>query len=171
MSVIGTYCEICGLPVQLDHYVPMPDGGFWIWRDDGTDDCDPAIAFGADHAWLSRAVALPWDDTLAEPVVEGTVHDGCLDSTDGEEIGVFPDIDDRGAAHHACWRLAGRPDNWQSLRNVPAAGDLVKYQQQLFEFRALVDDGHGWMLADPDDDTPDGGRSRRRILDLLGPKP
>lgn len=171
MAVIGTYCEICGLPVQLDHYVPAPDGGWWIWRDDGSADCDPVIAFGADHAWLSRAVALPWDETLPEPVVEGAVHDGCLETTDGDEIGVFPDIDDRGAAHYTCWQLAGRPNTWQALKDVPPSKNVEKYQQQLFDFQACVDDGQSWMLADPGADTPDGRRSRQRILDLLHPNP
>ena len=171
MAVIGTYCEICGLPVQLDHYVPMPDGGFWIWRDDGSDHCDPVIAFGAEHDWLSRAVALRWDETLPEPVIEGTVHDGYLEGADGEGAGVFPDIDDRGAAHHACWQLADRPDSWQSLANMPTSMALEKYQQQLFDFQAFADDGHAWMLTDPDTDTPDGRRSRQRILDLLRPSP
>jgi hypothetical protein len=44
---------------------------------------------------------------------------------------------------------------------------LEKYQQQLLGFRALAGDGHGWMLAGPDASTPDGSRSRQRILDLL----
>ncbi|MBR7834461.1 hypothetical protein KDL01_14395 [Actinospica durhamensis] len=178
MAVIGTYCEICGLPVQLDHYVPMPGGGFWIWREDDTRSCDPVIEPGPELAWLSHAVALPWDspepwggNVLPHPVVEGRVQDGCLESADGESVGVFPDIDDHGAAHHACWHLAGRPDSWRSLPDLTPPIALQKYQQQLFEFQALIDDGHAWMLTDPHADTPDGKRSRGRILDLLGSGP
>ena len=173
MSVMGTYCEICGLPVQLDHYVPMPGGGFWIWRDDGSDACDPAVAFGAEHAWLSRAVALRWDETPTGTgtVIEGTVEDGYLEGADGEGVGVFPDIDDWGAAHHACWQLAGRPASWQSLSYLQPSAVLEKYQQQLFDFQEFADDGHSWMLADPDAGTSDGSRSRQRILDLLRPVP
>lgn len=171
MAVIGTYCEICGLPVQLDHYVPRPDGGLWIWRDDGSDVCDPAIAFGAEHAWLSRAVALRWDETPPVPVIEGTVHDGYLENAFGVGAGVFPGVDDRGAAHHACWQLAGRPASYQSLSHLQPPAVLEKYQQQLFDFQAFADDGHSWMLADPDAGTPDGSRSRQRIMDLLRPGP
>ncbi len=184
MAVIGTFCEICGLPVQLDHYVPMPGGGFWIWREDGPRSCDPVIELGPELAWLSHAVALPWDADDAEdagdasdetrppqPVVEGRVQDGCLEAADGRSIGVFPDIDEHGAAHHACWQLAGRPAGWQSLPDMAAPIALQKYQQQLFDFQALADDGHAWMLTDPHADTPDGRRSRQRILDLLRPEP
>lgn len=77
MAVIGTYCEICGLPVQLDHYVDNPAGGLWIWRE-GAGYCEPAIAFGPGHAWLSRAVALCSDRALATLPMAGTVHDGYL---------------------------------------------------------------------------------------------
>jgi hypothetical protein len=44
-------------------------------------------------------------------------------------------------------------------------------RQQLFEFQEFIDDGHEWMLADPDADTPDGRLSRQRILGLLRPSP
>jgi hypothetical protein len=171
VAVIGTYCGICGLPVQLDHYVDDPAGGLWIWRE-RADYCEPVIAFGPGHAWLSRAVALCTDETLPAIPMAGTVHDGSLHVGDhGVEVSVLPGIDDWSAAHHTCWRLAGRPGNWQPLAGVPAPEGLEKYQRQLFEFRAFIDDGHEWMLADPDAGTPDGRRSRQRILDLLRPGP
>jgi hypothetical protein len=59
-------------------------------------------------------------------------------------VSVFPDVDDWSAAHHACWQLAGRPDNWQSLADVPRPDGLEEYQQQLFEFQEFIDDGHEW---------------------------
>ena len=176
MAVMGTYCGICGLPVQLDHYVDNPAGGLWVWRE-GAGYCEPVIAFGPGHAWLSRAVALCSDETLPTMPMAGTVHDGYLylggaardDGGYRAGVGVFPGIDDWSAAHRACWQLAGQPGNWQPLAGVPAPAGLEEYQEQLFDFQALIDDGHEWMLADPDADTPDGRRSRQRILGLLRP--
>jgi hypothetical protein len=177
VAVIGTYCEICGLPVQLDHYVPSPAGGLWIWRE-GADYCEPVIAFGPGHAWLSRAVALCLDQALPAMPMAGTVHDGVLylggrdrEAGNGVSVSVFPGIDDWIAAHYACWQLAGRPGSWHPRADVPGPEGLEEYQQQLFEFRQFIDDGHEWMLADPDTDTPDGRLSRQRILDLLRPRP
>jgi hypothetical protein len=57
MGVLSTYCQICGLPVQQDHYVPAKDGGYFhIWRGDGDDACPPAVDFGPERAWLRDAV-------------------------------------------------------------------------------------------------------------------
>lgn len=127
MAVIGTYCEICGLPVQLDHYVDNPAGGLWIWRE-GADYCEPAIAFGPGHAWLSRAVALCSDQALATLPMAGTVHDGYLylggaghdDGSPALGVNVFPGVGGWSAAHHACWRLA----RFRSGRRVPVARPL-----------------------------------------------
>jgi hypothetical protein len=123
-------------------------------------------------------VALCSDETLPAIPMAGTVHDGVLylgggdrEAGNGVGVSVFPGIDDWSAVHHACWQLAGRPNNWQPLADVPQPGSLEGYQQQLFEFQEFIDDGHEWMLADPDADTPEGRLSRRRILDLLRPSP
>jgi hypothetical protein len=36
------------------------------------------------------------------------------------------------------------------------------------QFASMIADGHGWMLADPNADNPDGRRNRDRVLSLLG---
>ena len=169
---MSTYCQICGLPVQHDHYVPAEDGDYFhIWRGDGSDACEPIVAFGPGHAWLRQAVGLPFDDRSGETPVAGAVHDGYL--TDGEDdFDVTDGFGDRVALHGACWRLAGRPIAWEPLEHLEPPAEEEPYRQQLFDFDAFVADGHGWMLVDPDADSPDGRRNRRRIVELLsGPTP
>lgn len=173
MGVFSTYCQICGLPVQQDHYVPAQDGDYFhIWRGDGADACAPIVAFGPEHAWLRRAVGLRLDERPAAVVVEGLVHDGYFtdergnDRPDGECV--MDGLDERAALHAACWELAGRPGSWEALEHLePPAGE-APYRQQLFEFESFVADGHGWMLVDPAAEGPDGVRSRERIIALLG---
>src|SRR5260221_8804656 len=118
VGVMSTYCQICGLPVQHDHYVPAEDGDYFhIWRGDGSDACEPIVAFGPGHAWLRQAVGLPFDDRSGETPVAGAVHDGYL--TDGEDdFDVTDGFGDRVALHGACWRLAGRPIAWEPLEHL-----------------------------------------------------
>ena len=174
MGVMSTYCQVCGLPVQQDHYVPAELGGYFhIWRGDGEDEVGPIVAFGPEHAWLRAAVALRYDDSaLLMATVAGIVHDGYLESPGG---GLFDsDLmdgagDDRVALHEACWRLAGEPTSWEPLAHlVELPKEEERYRQQLFDFEAFVADEHGWMLVDPSDGSAEGARSRERILALVG---
>jgi len=173
MAVFATYCQVCGLPVQQDHYVPAEVGDYFhIWRGDGDDACDPIVAFGAEHAWLRDALGLRIDgNALLMPTVSGIVHDGDLESQAGRLFGanlLDGEGDDRMALHAACWRLAGEPASWgplAHLRDLPEAEDC--YRQQLFDFESFVGDGHGWMLVDPQSEAPDGLRNQRRILALI----
>jgi hypothetical protein len=72
VGVLSTYCQICGLPVQHDHYVALENEGYFrIWRGDGDDGCEPAVTFGPEHAWLRLAVGLRLDDTDPQVVIEG----------------------------------------------------------------------------------------------------
>src|SRR3954454_13958646 len=72
VGVLSTYCQVCGLPVQHDHYVPQPDSRYLrIWRGDGDDGCEPAFAFGPEHGWLRRAVGLRLAPADADVVIEG----------------------------------------------------------------------------------------------------
>ncbi|HEV2343488.1 MAG TPA: hypothetical protein VGS97_05290 [Actinocrinis sp.] len=178
MGIMPTYCQICGLPVNFDHYLPQDDGTLYIWRGDegegGDEDEDkarePAIAFGSQHAWLRRAVGLDFGDGPAvEPPMEGEVHSGYLEPDDEQREGqyVMDGAFDVAAVHRACWVLAGHPDSFKPLEHLQLPEAEEPYRGQLFEFAAFVADGHGWMLVDPDEDSPDGRHSRQRIIALL----
>jgi len=173
MGVMSTYCQICGLPVQHDHYVPAERADYFhIWRGDGDDEVEPIIPFGPEHAWLRAGVGLRYEDSaLLMATVSGLVHDGYLESPGGGLFGT--DLmdgfgDDRVALHAACWHLAGEPTSWEALghtNDIPK--DENRYRRQLFDFEAFVADGHGWMLVDPQDGSAEGVRNRERILTLL----
>jgi hypothetical protein len=165
MGVFSTYCQICGLPVQHDHYVAA-EGYFHIWRGDGDDESDPAFAFGPEHAWLRDAVGLRLDDADPDVIIEGPVHDGMFEDS-GSVHFVMDGVDDRAALHRTCWALAGQPDTWEPLSDLQPPATEARYRQQLFEFAAFATDGHGWMLVDPAADSLEGSRSRQRIEELI----
>lgn len=169
MGVHGTFCQLCGLPTQHDHYVPDAGGpGFKIYRGsspNGGHTWDPEerpFPFGPEHAWLKDAVVLPWGE---ERVLRGPIEDGAIDD-DGESVFVFEGGDDGLAFHHACWVLQGSPPSTEpAVRSDGAHGwsVLTAYHQQLFDFAGLIADGKTWMLADPTTNE----RSRARIEALL----
>lgn len=169
MGVHGTYCQLCGLPTQHDHYVPTESGMLKIYRGssvNGGHRWDPGevpFAFGPEHAWLKDAVVLPWDD---ERVLRGPIEDGAIEDGQGESVLVFDGGEDGLAFHHACWELQGSPSSTDPAvrANHTHGWALVEsYQEQLFDFAGLAADGKAWMLADPASD----GRSRRRIEAIL----
>lgn len=167
MGVVSTYCQICGLPVQHDHYVPDgATGGWLIWRSRTDSDVAPAVALGPEHDWLRRAVGLRLDDSEPQTIVEGDVHDGVLECAGGLTF-VWDGLDDRAALHRYCWEAAGSPGTWQPLAGLELPAAEEPYRRQLFDFAAFVADGHGWMLVDPAGGTDAAHRSRRRITDLL----
>jgi hypothetical protein len=167
MGVFSTYCQICGLPVQQDHYVPQGGGDyFYIWRGDGDDECDPVVDFGPEHSWLRRGIGLRLDDRSPEVTIEGFVHDGMFEGSGSDDF-VMDGLDDRAALHRVCWDLAGRPDCWEPLSALEPPAAQARYRQQLFDFETFIADGHGWMLVDPDEQSSDGLRSRQRITDLV----
>ncbi len=87
MGVLSTYCQICGLPVQQDHYVALEDEGYFrIWRGDGDDGCRPAVTFGPEHSWLREAVGLRLDDRVADVTIEGLVHDGIFEGSGSDDF-------------------------------------------------------------------------------------
>lgn len=165
---MGTFCQLCGLPTQHDHYVPSrgmfkiyrgarPDGGH-VWEAG-----EKPFPFAPGHAWLKDAVVLPWD---REQVIRGAIEDGGIEAGDGDGVLVMDGGDDGLAFHHACWTLQGSPPSTgPSIRaNYTHGWALVMgYQEQLFDFEALAADGKAWMLADPTTDE----RSRRRIQAML----
>lgn len=170
MGVMASYCQICGAPVQHDHYVEM-DNMLGIWR--GGEDhevCSPAFPFGDEHAWLKDAVALRLDERRQPVILEGRVHDGSIQSPDGSDFDdglVFEGLEERAALHRACWEIAGRPQSWREVRRATADDPFAPFKQQLFEFGAFADGGQAWLLVDPSSDSPEGRRNRARISKLV----
>lgn len=166
MGVIATYCQLCGLPAQHDHYVPTGGDLLRIYRgatsdeDEGWDEDARPFAFGPQHAWLLDAVAVPFGDD--EAVVRGAAEDGAM----GDGLFVARGDDEALVFHHACWTLMDRPGRVDAV--VTAVGtrawaEVDAYQEQLFEFFELEADGRGWMLDDPSGSE----RSRARLETLL----
>ena len=167
MGVLSTYCQICGLPVQHDHYVARDDESYLrIWRGDGDDGFEPAVVFGPEHAWLRQAIGLRLDEIDPDVIIEGYVHDGVFEGSGSDDF-VMDGIDDRVALHRVCWEMAGGSDTWAPLSDLEPPAAERRYRQQLFDFVRFVADGHGWMLVDPEDESPQGRRSRERITRLL----
>jgi len=165
MGVTASYCQVCGIPVQQDHYVPM-GGMFAIYRGEPEDGhCEPAVPFGGEHGWLKRAVAVAVRDGQAPAVAHGEIHDGYLEGL--EDGMVWDGFDERAALHEACWEMAGKPERWTRQWTIDGSA-LEKYCEQLFEFEQLVADGLGWMIVDPRFDSADAQKNRARIVDLLG---
>lgn len=171
MGVMGTFCQVCGVAAQHDHDVPQPGGMFGIYRGGPEGSAfTPRVAFGPEHAWLERAVALALDEAQAPAVVRGRCSDGGLEGEDGEpacDDFLGDGFEDRAVLHEACWQLAGEPDRWDTLAVVLRPHGLERYQEQLFEFEALVADGLAWTLVDPTLGTAAGRRNCERILGLL----
>jgi hypothetical protein len=168
MGVMATYCQLCGLPVQHDHYVPK-GGMFEIYRSDsrerGPDGPEPVFAFGPEHDWLHQAVALALDPDAEPALLEGAVTDGWLRTNDDadEQAMVLDGIDDWAALHRACYELAQQPPWWSPGTDLGEIAALVPYREQLFDFAALRRDGLDWMLTDPRGESHASQRSRRRI--------
>lgn len=165
MGVHGTFCQLCGMPTQHDHYVPTASGMLKIYRGSAGpggghewEAGEKPFQFGPQHAWLKDAVVLPWDE---ERVIRGAIEDGEL-----EGVFVFDGGDDGLAFHHACWELEGSPASTKPAfrSNGTHAWALVEaYQEQLFDLFMLTADGKGWMLEEP----KPGTRSRERIDAML----
>lgn len=162
MGVIGTFCQACGLPTQHDHYVPSASGpGLKIYRGSEPDgghrweSTERPFVFGPTHEWLKAAVVV-----RNEGVQHGTVEDGVLTVTDGESVFVGEGADDGLTFHAACWELSGR--RARRTEGTFRWSFVHAYQQQLFEVRALQDEGLGWMLEDPSQSTQ--SRSWREAL-------
>lgn len=170
MGVSATYCQLCGLPVQHDHYVPEAGGGLLkIYRGSspgGGHAWAPGEApfpFGAEHAWLRNAVALcPRPDR----VLRGTCCDGVLTQASGAHEYVGDGAEDGLVFHHACWERLGRPQAWadaRTARGTHAFAQVAPYQEQLFEFAELAADGQAWLLEDP----ATSARSAERLAALV----
>ena len=165
MGVMASYCQLCGLPVQHDHYVATERPDSWnIYRSSEPSFTRPALPFGPEHGWMTEAVGQdPYEDS--DPVFG---KDGHLEDESGEPHFVCHGLEDRAVLHKACWEMAGQPRSFQTLAAAPRLHDWVlmsRYQEQLFEFEQLVKDGRAaWLIAP---NLPAGAENRQRIEALL----
>ena len=169
MGVMGTYCMICGVAVQHDHYVDTDRPNVYEIYRNKPYNTRSAFDFGPEHEWLKRGVALPEQPEDPEPV-KGEIEDGALNGDDDEPYFVMDGVDDYGAVHEACWELAGRPAGYENLRHLRwlhGVTLLTQYQEQLFDFPGVERDHKTWLLADPAARQMEGGRNRARIQALL----
>lgn len=172
MGVFATFCQLCGLPVQHNCYVPH-EGMYLIYRGPGSirgGNPQPGFTFGPEHEWLRKAVALRCGPSEEPQVLRGLVQDGTLATPgQGDEGACFvgEGDDERAALHERCWDLAGRPEYAAiaPATDLPAWKALFNYQQQLFDFVALEEAGLAWALVDPE--LPEGSQSLARIREIL----
>lgn len=172
MGVFATFCQLCGLPVQHNCYVPH-EGMYLIYRGPGSvapGDPLPGFSFGPEHEWLRQALGLRFDPSEEPQVLRGEVQDGHLapPHASGEESCFVGEGDDeRAALHERCWELAGRPEYaaLAGATELPAWKELLEYQQQLFEFEEFAAAGLAWALVDPA--LPEGAQSLERIHGIL----
>ena len=168
MAVFATFCQICSLPVNHDHYVRSPGSEFMkIYRR-----AQPAawgseervFAFTPEHAWLADCVGV---STRASGVLRGGVTDGELVDSRTQAKGFLADgVEDYLALHGRCWTMMGEPQRFEDCAIVRGQHGLAligPYQQQLFEFQRLCDSGKAWMLADPIGADAAAVRNRHRI--------
>lgn len=124
---------------------------------------EQVVTFGAEHAWLCDAVALPFRDG---ELLRGPVEDGVLRDVDKGKTAFIWEGDDEALAFHVwCWELMGAPktaDDAVQGRGLHAFAVVEAYGGQLFEHHEFRRDGLGWMLEDPRTST----RSRTRIEDM-----
>lgn len=163
MGVMASYCQLCGLPVQHDHYVATDRPDSWhIYRSSDPRDCTPVVPFGPEHEWLTQGVGVSHYEE--EDPVMGAVEDGHLEDESGEPHFVCRGDEDLALLHRACWEMAGSPRCFQSIGGAPRLHHWVllsRYHEQLFEFEQLVKDGRGAWLVDPN--LPAGAENRQRI--------
>src|SRR5262245_28464845 len=169
MGVTGSWCQLCRLPLQHDHYVPELGGGMLkIYRGSEPngghrwEDGERVVRPGHEHAWLADAVAVPPEG----PVLRGAVQDGTLVDRDSGETAFIWDGDDEAYAyHHHCWEVIGSPATMMVCpggRGTHGWAVVEAYTGQLFELATYVDHGHAWALVDPRREP----RSRERIATI-----
>jgi hypothetical protein len=78
MGVMGTFCQICAMPVQHNGYVPYR-GMYYIYRGPKSikmpDDPGPPFNFGPEHDWLLDAIALRLNPDEEPQILAGEVQD------------------------------------------------------------------------------------------------
>lgn len=112
---------------------------------------EPVVRFGPEHAWLTKAVAVPrFGDG---PVLRGPVEDGHItDAHSGDSIMIWKGGDEDGIAYHeTCYELVGSPakdrDAITGVGLFPWA-IVDAYDGQLFEHHEFRAHGFGWVTED-----------------------
>lgn len=171
MGVTGSNCQLCGLPLHHDHYVPTGGAMLKIYRtgsEGGGHDFEEGervVPFGPEHAWLCDAVAVSRLEAEGG-VIRGTVVDGVLENDSGGHVFIWKGDDEGFAYHHACWTLMGAPSTEADCvraHGLYAWAVIEPYDEQLWEHAEFRDHGFGWMLEDP----KSSPRSRARIEAML----
>ena len=166
MGVMGTWCQLCGLPVQHDHYVPDGSGhGLKIYRQGSEDgghqweDNEKPMKFGPEHQWLKDAVAIARDDDDGPAVLHGVAQDGNFEDANGEDSVFVANGDEDAYVFHAvCWKAMGKPapvEPEQIANRTHRFSLQGPYQQQLFDVRTFVDDGKAWAFAEMVESEPE----------------
>jgi hypothetical protein len=154
MGVMATYCQLCGLPTNHDHYVPVAGGRFLIYRGSeqgGGHDWSRAptqpFAFGPEHAWLAEAT---WVQRGGQ-VALGTTEDGIFAARDQSVREFVGDGADDGLVFHAvCYeRLSAAAVAPTRAAGLLPIARIQVYQEQLFELLAFAKDGRQGLLRDP----------------------
>ncbi|MCB9655939.1 MAG: DUF695 domain-containing protein [Deltaproteobacteria bacterium] len=176
MGVIGTQCALCALPLEHNHYVPMQDGSGMLKIYDPTmpdleaffAPGEPVVRFGPEHAWLRAAVGLK-QYANGPDLIRGVVDNGVLeDRSTGYTSELYDD--EHLGFHEVCWRAMGEPKAVRDATIGRGSFDYARvepYMGQLFDFHALIADGKGWMLIDPEGTSSDASRSQQRIKNGL----
>src|SRR6188472_4218765 len=91
MGVMATFCQLCGLPTQHNHYVQAARGiipgppPLKIYRDPRSHSWEPGerpFQFTEQHEWLCDAVAIMHDE---DRVLRGKISDGGMAPVGGGE--------------------------------------------------------------------------------------
>ena len=177
MGVMGSFCQLCALPVQHAQYVREPNPGpgmsglLRIVR--GMSVPKGGFALDERHAWLADAVvvAAASQDGGDDEVVRGRIEDGWIEGRDDIEVYSGSEC---GAVtyHHACWIRLGSPRRIADTRAINGSytwSTLEVHHGQLFEFRELEIDGRAWMLEDPASSAPSAARLDELIALARGP--
>lgn len=172
MGVHATFCQLCGLPVQHDHYVPSAGGMLRIYRGaseggghDWTQEPQQPFAFDAQrHGWLREVVGvLCLGETGA---VRGLVEDGGLAGEDGDELYVGDGNEDAMTFHAYCWERIGQPERSDDAVHgggLLAWAQLEPWREQLFDFFGFAAAGFGEWLEDPSRHEPSRARIERHL--------
>ncbi len=122
MGITATYCQICQIPVNHDHYVPG-ENQFDIYR--GAPKARSLFPFGSEHSWLLEAIGLRLSSDQTPVLLEGPVHDGWFEVS-AQDANVWKGIEDRAALHRVCHEMAGRPELWSPAAPIEAPPELLE---------------------------------------------
>jgi len=161
VGVMATFCQLCGIATQHDHYVHAAAGTPFgrtmkVYREPGPHVWargERPFPFEEKHAWLRDAVVVRHEDGS---VHRGHVVDGVMSPSSGGSptwIGAGDGTDGATAWHALCWERLGAPRPTAPLAFSTQGSYewafMEAYQGQLFDFHELCVDDRGFLLDDP----------------------